>query len=542
VSLWRAARARRAARLAAGDPAGALAGWRFAARPEMLAAALAAVDEAAAAGALRPLPHRAWLAALPDERLPSLPADASLRLEALRLDAWARGAAPADAAGLRPGRWALHTLGELGEAAEEARRAWRAPPKRDPVADAELASLWPLWTAGGVGLWKARGAWERHLLGDAMGAFRQVLASRNLPYDRSRQALEDLREGLWFQLLGGGEAAPGWTELAARVLEGAGPAPLEALAGTLSPGGRAAAGVCLASRGHWPRTLDRLLPDVPGRRARGLRLAEAAGEDPGAAEALADLHAALRLVEGWREGGDLARDWQVIRQNRGRARGRLRALLTARPEALLAAIAGLDGLADRTRAAARRWAWDWAWGALSHGLELDFSRPISPPCRQLAEGLAPVGDGERPAAETWVLLAVLKGRLAHLRRWAREGGTGDHDGTWGRLLGAELPGCLRDPGGGYDRLRAWLSGDLEDTLEGWLPTLAAAAALPEGRGLKGRFEALLGPRWDPRVRFPSGGFPTFQRHAAEARDALEAERLPRSARGPAVPERAEEAP
>ena len=136
----------------------------------------------------------------------------------------------------------------------------------------------------------------------------------------------------------------------------------------------------------------------------------------------------------------------------------------------------LDGLADRTRAATRRWAWDWAWGALSRGLALDFSRPVTAPCRQLSEGLTPLGEGERPAAETWVLLAVLKGRLGHLRRWTREGGTGDHDGTWGRLLGAELPAALRDQGGGYDRLRAWLSGTLEDTLEDWMPGVHPRAA------------------------------------------------------------------
>jgi len=516
----------RAARRRAVDADGPLAdlldGWRFASDPAALAALVAVLDRAP----LTPTPHRLALADLPNEALPDLPADAaSARLLRLRLEDWAAGAGLTPGARLSPRAWALLTLAETGADVEaEVRGAWRARQPPASADDVEAAALWQSWVSGGPALWGARDDWEGRYLDAAVGAFRQVLASRELPAERVRTALSDLREGFWFQLLGGGEAAPGWAELAARVLETAPPGPVEALADTLRDGARAVGGRCVAARGYWPGTLEQLLPGIPGRKARGLTAAQQVAADPSRAEALLDLHVALRLVAGWQRvgGSSLSRDWQVIRQNRGRGRGRLRALVTADPERVVDQICGLEGLHERTLAATRRWAWDWSWEALARGLNLDFSRPVSAPCQVSDASLTPLGEAERPAAETWILLVALKGRAGHLRRWTRDGGTGDRDGTWGRLLNEELPSCLRDADGRYHRLRAWLSGGLDEALAGWTPTLAEVAALKPGRALKAGFHALLTARWDDRVRFPAAGFPTFRRNAEAALVELEA--------------------
>jgi len=506
-----------------------LSGWRFADDPIAVAALIAALDAGVTGNTLSPPAHRLALAGLPGEALlaaPALSSDASsARLARLRLDAWAAETAPEPAAPVTPRVWALVTLADIGADIElEVRGAWRQQQPPAAADDVDAAALWQRWPTGGPALWAAREPWEARYLDAAVGAFRQVLASRELPPERVRSALADLREGFWFQLLGGSEGAPGWAELAARVLETAPPGPVEALTGSLGASARAVAGRCASARGYWPSTLERLLSDVPGRKARGLTAAQQIAADPARSEALLDLHVALRLVAGWQRpgGSSLSRDWQVIRQNRGRGRGRLRALVTAAPEPIIDRICGLEGLHERTLAATRRWAWDWSWEAMARGLELDFTRPVSAPCQVSDASLTPLEESARPAAETWILLVALKGRLGHLQRWTRAGGTGDRDGTWGRLLNEELPDSLRDADGRYHRLRAWLAGGLDEALAGWTPTLSAIAALRPGRALKAGFHELLRARWDDRVRFPSAGFPTFRRNAAAALDELDA--------------------
>lgn len=427
--------------------------------------------------------------------------------------------------------WAVDCLLFLGEQVEDRERAaWgREPLRPSPREDAEVASLWAGMFGGGSAIWSSQKRWENLLMPPAMASFRQVLSTRELPSGVARQALTDLRDGLWFQLLGGRDSVPGWAELAARVLETCGGVP--ALAVVLSDEDWSIATGCVAARGTWPDTLGALLSEVPGGPARALILRKRLSEAPDGAEAVLDLHVILRLLETWSspEGTDPVRSWAVVVQNRGRARARLRALAMARPAAMRAALLSADALHARTLAAMRRYAWDLAWEGMARGFAWDFSNPVTTPCEAPPAELQPLGVALMPVIRTWVLLVVLKGRHEHLQRWVQTGGTGDRDGVWGRLLSEELPDELRDPtaaGSGrvlstYHGLRAWLADGLDETLTAIRPTLSAIVALPAGRNLARAMDALLRPSWDPRVPFPKAGFPTFQANAGEVLAATE---------------------
>lgn len=509
----------------------ALADWRFCEVPFLLDAAWAALERAApqpstAALALLlapDLPASVWSDGEPDEQLARWRLFRALgRTHPVGFDT---GAA-AD-----PRVWALEALLFLGEQITSRERgAWaRADWPAEP-GDPKLAALWGrALSAPATSLWGDKARWESLLLSDCAGAFRQVMSTRELPAGVARQALSDLREGLWFQLVGGPEGPGGFRDLAARVLETGPPGSIDALAGLLGDEAWGVATACAAARGTWPDTLALALPGLAGGAARAMSLrARLTG---GLAEPLVDLHVWVRLLDTWNveDGTDPVRSWNVVVQNRGRARGRLRALVAELPdEVLVAALARLDGLGARTAAAARRYAWDLAWELLARGFAWDWGRPIQPACRAPAAELLPIAPSERPALRCWVLLVLLKGRLEPLRRWVETGGTGDRDGTWGRLLSEELPEALRDPvargqrAATYHRLRAWLADGLDELVSGLRPTLAALAVLPLGRGLRADTEALLGPGWDARVPFPKAGFPTFRAHAVAALAATQA--------------------
>jgi hypothetical protein len=318
----------------------------------------------------------------------------------------------------------------------------------------------------------------------------------------------DLRDALFYQLIGGSGPA-GLAEIAAYALETGPGGPVQPLVDVLSPAGRATVAGCASRRGHWPQTLERALPDLAGPRERAIHLqAEGTGSPAGWIE----LHTALRLIASWAEGpSDEERDWTIVQQNQGRARGRLRALAaTTPPSALAAAVCGLDGVAERTRAAARRWAWSWAWEALARGFSFDPDRPVIRPCRA-EPGAEPLDADDLATLDVWFVLAVLRGRGHTVRRWCTEG-SGDADGTWGRLL-LELPEGLRDPDGGLVRVRAALAEGWDRRVEQTAPLLREIAALPPGRKLKDAFWAAVGPHWSLAVTQPKGGFPTFVRNA-----------------------------
>ncbi len=523
----RAEAARAQARDLTGAIAQALAPWSFAADP----VACRSVADALQHHPPRPTANEVGAVLDPAESLrPPPPAERDVPEY---LHRW-RLARQGGSDGTEPGAdeslaWALDELTFLGEqVAGRERGAWaRARHTTEPHADARAAELWSrrLTDLSGRSVWEDQAAWEDLCLPGAMAAFRQVLSSREVPEDRVRHALSDLRDGFWFSFLGGGDGPPGWLELALRVVETRPPGPLEALGALPGPPGWGLSARCLAARGYWPATVRALLPQVPGTPARALKLQQRLTEDPRSGVALVELHAVHRLVRSFSQpgGGDPVRSWNVVVQNLGRARARLRAVIAASgAEELAATLLATDALAARTRYAARRLAWDQAWQALAHGLAWDFGRPVTPPCTADTEGLEPIAENLEAALRTWVLLVVLKGRLGHLERWTRTGGTGDRDGVWARLLHSELPEGLQDPAapgrstGSYHRLRAWLADGLDGTLAELQPLLGELAALPAGRSLRATFTERIGPRWDDRVPLPKSGFPTFCRHAAAA--------------------------
>jgi len=493
--------------LSGGDPAPALAllsGWRFAGVDGLARPVLAAL--------MAPTPRFADPAGLaPADGDP----DIAERLHRQRL-------AITNDGGLADCLEALAFLG--AEVDRRERASWRE--QRYPVAlaaDAEIAGLWAAWFSGNP--WGIRDAWEALLLPSITQVFSAVMEARSVPHEVRRAALEDAREGFFYLMLGGEDATPGWRELAVRTLECAPEGPLDGVTPHPRPGVWDRVARCAVRRGHLESSAALVWPDRPGAEARARALRRALAEDPGAAEAMLDLHAALRVLDRWSGGShDPAGDWRVVIQNRGRSRGRIRAALASDPDALQAPLMALDALCARTRAAAKRMAWAWARQQLGRGLTFDALAGVTPPCQQPPEGLPPLDDAEQADLESWVLLVVFKGRLGHLRRWSRTGGTGDTDSTWGRLLKDDLPAGLRDPGGGrnasYHRLRTALCEDLESLLESKAEVLRALLALPGGKGLRGRFEGVLLAGWSPAVPFPKSGFPTFHSNIADALESL----------------------
>ncbi|MEQ1564882.1 MAG: hypothetical protein ABMA64_04535 [Myxococcota bacterium] len=412
-------------------------------------------------------------------------------------------------AGVAPSEIAPARLAALGpRVADELRGAWSRATYRPDPADDQVRAMWTRW--GERAPFGDQLRWQRLLEGPVVGAFRQALAARPLPPDVVARAIGDLRDALFYQLIGGREAqSTGFSELASHVLETAPGGPVAPLVAALSPAARSTVASCMSKRGHWPRTVELALPDLAGARERSLRL-----QGEGDPEGWIDLHTVLRLLAWWGDDpSDPERDWTIVLQNHGRSRGRLRAVAAREPPARLAAqLAPLPSLAERTRAAARRWAWAWAWESLARGFAFDLDQPVIRPCRA-EPGLDPLDPDDLAMVEGWLLLVILRGRGETARRWSRDG-SGDSDGTWGRLL-LEVPAGLRDPDGGLSRVRAALAERWEQMVRDLGPTLTAIAAAPTGRDAKRAFWEVAGPVWHPAVGRPKAGFPTFARSAAE---------------------------
>lgn len=427
----------------------------------------------------------------------------------------------ADERGLDPDTVARIRLAALGErVANELRGAWdRAAWATRPETDPHVAAMWRRWASGGV--FADQRAWISLLEKVVVGAFRQALSGRPLPGDVLARATGDLRDALFYQLLGGREGS-GFREVASFVLETAPTGPVTPLLGVLSPAARTRVAGCVTRRGHWPQTVARVLDAAPGPDDRALWLA--GSTTPEDADGWIDLHVVMRLVDGWGEDpGDPDHDWVVLRQNHGRARGRLRAVAAAEsPERLAAALGALPALTERTRAGARRWAWAWAWEALATGFVFDLGQPVVRPCKAGA-GPEPVDAEELAALHCWALLVLLRGRATTLRRWCREG-SGDRDGTWGRLVA----GVPIETDGSHARVRAALTESWDRWLGDVTPAVRAVAGLPPGRNLRQAFEDALVPWWHPAVPWPRSGFPSMVRHARDWLHGSEGEaRLPR---------------
>lgn len=374
------------------------------------------------------------------------------------------------------------------------RRAWTSGPE-----DLEAAAIWTGLLHGNP--WSVRERCESAWLPLVDRVFAGVIHSRDLPPQVARRVRQDLRDAFFLRLLG--PAYPGWRELAVRVLETR--APIDGPARELGSAVEAAGG-CITSRRGWASTVASVLPTLPDREGRATRAATWV-QQPGRLEALLDLHVLLRLID--RAPSDLGSAWRIVTQNRGKARGRLRALAVERSD--LGGLLELDALGERTRVALARWAWAWAWQELAHDFSFDGDRPLSPPCDATFEILEPLDDDGSDALAVWVLLVALKGRSPHLRRWVHEGGTGDRDSTWARLQ-ADLPQALRDPDGGYRRVRIHLHDTLDPIEASWRPLMRELASLKPGRTLKRTFLQTIEPVWHAQVPLPRSGFPTFQEH------------------------------
>ena len=424
----------------------------------------------------------------------------------------------------------LNGLGQ--EATDRERGAWdRVRYRQDAQADAKVAEMWTRWAQGQPFADQAR--WQKLLGKPVRQSFRQALSNRPLPPHVVTRALADLEEALFYQLIGSAEGPSGFAELAVTLLETGPGGPVRSLFRVLSDRERAIVATCVSRRGHWPDTISHALPELAGSNERSLHLRQHVG--PEEAEGWLDLHVVMRLVRTWEEAGELDpagdRDRSILVQNRGRARGRLRAVAARRtPLNLLPPVLELEHLADRTRAAARRWAWSWAWEALATGFAFDLGQSVLRPCAVDNAGPEPLEAEELEMVRVWAMLAALRGRWGTLVRWCRTG-EGDPDGTWGRLLG-EIPTDLRDPDGGLSRVRSALATDVSGLMESLSDPLKEISGLTEGRSLKQRFWEVVDPVWHDGIRRPRSGFPTMRRNAEAWVRASESDlRVPGDPRG-----------
>ncbi len=412
--------------------------------------------------------------------------------------------------------WALDELSFLGDEVDRRqRRAWQDRPWRsEPDADATAGALWSGFFSGDA--WSAGPIVQQHHLPAAVGCFRDELLTRGLPAGVAQARAQELEGSFFYHLVMGPEGgAPGWLELAARVVETSAEEPAAALLSRLDAGGQDIVARCVAARGGWARTAALRWPGRRGAGGRALVLREALGHSGAVLLRGLDLHVASRLVSTWCSGQagatDPDRSWRVVAANRGRARGRLRAARLARGgRGLLDQLLALPALGARTRAAVGWYARDWARAEIESGFAFNESEPLTAPCSELPTGLEPLDEREVAMARTWVVLVVLRGHGARLERWTRLGSTGDRDSAWGRLLAEALPRDLRDPGtagrSGYERLRAWLAIGLGEALDEQRDLIDRIARLdPSTRGLPKRLATVVGDDWHEHVPLPRRG-------------------------------------
>lgn len=438
----------------------------------------------------------------------------------------------ADAAG-SPLAWALAELAGLSEWVEQSRGAWTAARFRpSPEPDAAAALLWAAWMAADP--WSGLAVWNEHFRSHARRAVLSVLRARGVSPDAWGRILDEFDEQVFLQLSNHRREPPGWAALAARVLETADAGPLASMVDS-SPVAEVAA-QCVATRGGRAGSLQTLEPDLLMSGLRGRRLVEMGRPGP-VADAFLDAHLVLRLLAQWHRGRCTA--WSggrnVAAQGWTKGRSRLRAAAARDPQRLAEQVLAMDGLHARTVAALQRLCGSWA---LDEYPDFAFGadRPLSPRCELDETPPLPFDATEQAVVRSWLVLVVLRGRAARLRRWTELGGTGDKDKTWGRLQ-EQVPDRLCDPGAvgrsrGYSRLRAHLLEGLDEELAAVGPLLdRVAALLPEldtragSRALPGRLRTMLSEDWvdsstwgaDPsaaRPSLPKSGYPTAVRAAA----------------------------
>lgn len=415
-------------------------------------------------------------------------------------------------------RFLLARLRAVGARLRDAREAWEEERFAARETDELVAQRWREWGQGNP--WAGQEDWIRLLLRPVTRSFRLALASRPPPPHVVERAIGDLRDALYYQLVSGG-----FTELAAYVLETAPGGPVAPVFEALSERGRALVARCVSRRGHWPKTLSAVLPGA-GAGERALMLLEGTTSGQAKVANWIELHVLMRLIDAWsQEPGDGDRDWAIVTQNQGRARGRLRAVALLEPAQHLAEqVAALPSLTERTRTAARRWAWSWAWEEVARGFSFHIEQSVIRPCRSVS-GDMPLDEDALACLESWLLLAILRGRGRTVHRWCRDG-AGDTDGTWGRLL-KQLPNSMRDVDGGYVRVRVALVQRWGELCGALRPLLQRVAELSADRTLKARFWEIAGSVWHDAIPKPRGGFPASVKHAGEwVRSRQELETVP----------------
>lgn len=481
-----------------------LSAWTCFADPSLAAAARRALETVVAD------PPPALCGPLPP------PADRGPTLEIQQhRELWARvprGGAPS----ARAPAWALATLGFWGSDLRRRERAWTARWPQDAALDFDAAAAWAGWFHGNP--FPSMTYINTHLLPVVCALFAKVMGGRGIPAEHCRRVTRDLEEGLFFHLLHEEDGRPAWLDLALRVLERGGAHPLDALARLGVPWEPASR--CLAGRRRWAPTLRRLWPDVSDAGIAARRLQSWLEADPGALGPLLDLHLLGRICAHWRDGGRVATSpdstGALLRQNTGRVRARLRALLAENPGRLLSPLLALEGLHARTVEATRRFAWAWVHAELGRDFELASVARLTPICQSAPRSASALPEATAPALQTWVLLVVLRDRADHLVRWVQTGRTGDRDSVWGRLLSKDLPCCLRDRGSAgrpYRGLRAALDLPRNGAFTPILPALRAVAALSGCKSPRRPFELALRPSWDERVPFPERGSLAMVRNA-----------------------------
>lgn len=284
-------------------------------------------------------------------------------------------------------------------------------------------------------------------------------------------------------------------DVATRILESSGEA-IATLALCLTETTLPLARQCQQGRSAWSATLDH--PSLSRRE-----------EDRNDSSFLAQasfLHLALRLRDSVSDGvlpsSPLGLPgWGVVVQNRGKMRGRLRALLPLDPRLMAPSLLKLPHLYLRTEAAVARFAWDWAWREARAGFSFSAEHMAPPPCTPGKSPPPPSPMLPEGSVRTLLLLWIGRGCWSEVGRWMEGRGGRDLSAAFYRAL-ALAPDSLADPASDEGRSRSYeaLRRHLREALSDHLPLLrevgARVAALTPSRALKAELHRSLAPHWE----------------------------------------------
>ncbi|MBX2802027.1 MAG: hypothetical protein KTR31_30380 [Myxococcales bacterium] len=409
--------------------------------------------------------------------------------------------------GARAGVWCLARLAGLAEDVHQRHHlAWKNHTYAPHALDEEVRQLWRCWFEEQP--WGIRQRWHELFFDRAAAAFRSELGGGR----GADVVLRDLEEAFFYGMLGRSSKNSGWAELATRVLETTGDEPSTGLAAYAGPEVWQLAAECVVQRGHLPQTSELAWPDA----GNDLGRAWCAKTDlPRHWGAYVNLHALIRVVDRW-SGGAVGTDstWNSIAQNRGRARGRLRAAMRmVGPEGGWTALLGVDALYARTRDALGWMCMDWARAQRMRQFSFHLDQtPAGAQCLPDPVWRDPLDTEEVRILETWAVLVAMKGRFGRLRDWSQSGSHGQRDSTFGRLL-QNVPEPLH-VGQGYDRVRAAICAHWPTVERTVLERATEVAALRADADIAQAFEACIAPWWHPSVPIPQVQYRRYRQNCA----------------------------